>query len=182
MTQPSESNLLLLRSASARKVGTRSTGSIQYVLLCDSAHESLYIRIACNEGGGYFSKEIVPFTRAKECVSGFSPDRAIPSKVFAPAFIGRSSNNAGFLAAILRAEELLAAAPGTDFQHVVTGDWNEWEATALKLDGTPIPAVEAPIGSDDGAQSENASNDRPEHTEHTKPEKGRKAPRSGGSR
>jgi hypothetical protein len=82
---------LLLRSSDARKVGQRATGKIRYELLCDANHESLFIRIVGNEGGGYFSREKVDFHKALQCVAGYEDDRTLPSKVFRAAFVGEQT-------------------------------------------------------------------------------------------
>ena len=47
------------------------------------------------------------------------------------AFTGRSSNNAGFLAAILHAEGLLSRATDSETKHVCTGDWASWKVSLL---------------------------------------------------
>jgi hypothetical protein len=165
----------LLRSADARKVGQRATGKIQYELLCDTNHKAVFIRIVGNEGGGYFSREKIDFASALQCVAGYEGDRTLPSKVFQAAFVGRSSNNAGFLAAVLRAEGLLDAAPGTDFQHIVSGDWLAWKNATLALEGTLLPeAAPATVGIDTSASSEERSATLPEHIEQAKDGKSRK--------
>jgi hypothetical protein len=166
---------LLLRSAHARKVGLRATGKIQYDVLCDTKRTSVFIRISSNEGGGYFSREMIDFDKAVECIASFGKDRPLPSKVFAPAFVGKSSNNAGFLAAVLRAEQLLDAAPGTDFQHIASGDWTTWKTEMLKLEGAPL--VESPSANVTKAPSDASIAPTPnatEHTEHTRDAKSRK--------
>lgn len=137
----SDNTYLLLRSGEARKVGQRATGVIRYDILSDSEHTKVFMRITGNDGGGYFSRETIDFDKTFDCVASYRDDRPLPSKLFTSAFKGKSSNNAGFLAAILRAEHLLDAAPGSDFQHVVSGDWTTWKADALKLEGTPMAEV-----------------------------------------
>lgn len=130
---------LLLRSGEARKVGQRSTSMVRYDVTSDADRTKVFIRITSNDGGGYFSKEMIDIDKADECVTSHRDGSPFPSKTLAPAFAGKSSNNAGFLAAVLRAEHLLDAAPGSDFQHVVSGDWSDWKFDALKLEGTPLP-------------------------------------------
>lgn len=166
----------LLRTADARKVGQRATGKIRYELLCDANRESLFVRIVGNEGGGYFSREKVDFNKALQCVSGYEGGSTLPSKVFRAAFVGRSSNNAGFLAAVLRAEGLLDAAPGTDFQHIVSGDWPAWKNATLALEGTLLTET-APAEAESGASgfSEEPIDDALEHIKHEKDGKSRKS-------
>lgn len=175
MSDQNSIQYLLLRSDNARKVGVRATGMIQYDVLCNAERTSVFFRISGNEGGGYFSREKIDFDKAIECVANFDSGRPLPSKVFAAAFIGKSSNNAGFLAAVLRAEQLLDAAPGTDFQHVTSGDWSAWKTDTLKLEGKPLvePASAAATKTSTNASTEPEPADI-EHKEHTKDVKNRK--------
>ncbi|KWC78943.1 hypothetical protein WL58_21890 [Burkholderia cepacia] len=138
MTTQTQHAHLLLRSGEARKVGQRSTGAIRYDIVSDGERTKVFIRITGNDGGGYFSRELVDFDKAIDNVASHKDGSPFPSKVFASAFAGKSSNNAGFLAAVLRGEQLLDAAPGSDFQHVISGEWADWKAATLQLEGTPI--------------------------------------------
>lgn len=63
MTQAQQSHIFL-RSGEAHKVGQRSTGTIRYDLISDSTRTSLFIRITGNDGGGYFSRELIDFDKA----------------------------------------------------------------------------------------------------------------------
>lgn len=150
MTTQTQSAHILLRSGEARKVGQRSSGVIRYDVVSDSERSKVFIRITSNDGGGYFSREFVDFDKAIDSVVQYKDGSPFPSKVFAPAFVGKSSNNAGFLAAVLRGEQLLDAAPGSDFQHVISGEWADWKIATLQLEGTPIaepkPSDAAPAG------------------------------------
>jgi hypothetical protein len=71
------------------------------------------------------------------------------------AFAGRSSNNAGFLAAILRAEGLLALAPDTEGRHVISGDWAAWKASVLAEPGQPVESE--PAGKEEKAEGNEAA-------------------------
>lgn len=85
--------------------------------------------VVANDGGGYWSRELIPFAKVEDCVS-LHADSGLPfpSMLLRHAFVGRSSNNAPFLIAVLRDLGLLHAAPGKPFQHLVTGDWSAWKA------------------------------------------------------
>lgn len=164
MTTQLQHTHLLLRSGEARKVGQRSTGAIRYDIVSDSERTKVFIRITGNDGGGYFSRELVDFDKAIDNVASYKNGNPFPSKVFASAFFGKSSNNAGFLAAVLRGEQLLDAAPGSDFQHVISGEWANWKATALLLEGRPI---EEPKSSD-AAQADDANKALPKRSKSKK--------------
>jgi hypothetical protein len=62
-------------------------------------------------------------------------------KAFAPSFSSRSSNNPGFMAAILRAEGLLGPVPDKAHLHLVAGDWEAWKAAMLAQPGEPYVPV-----------------------------------------
>ena len=133
-----------LRSGSASKLGQRSEGQVHFELLTDQNNSELFIRLTANDGGGYFSRETIPFARVRTVVAEFADNQAFPSKVFAGAFIGRSQNNPGFLACICRAQGLIASVPGNAHLHQLAGDWSQWEKACLALPGVPLH-IEAPI-------------------------------------
>lgn len=130
MTAPPKTNpsqpYLLVSTSIAPKLGARAEGRINYQVLADTERQHLYISITCNESGGYFSCELVSFHKIQACLDKCEKDKPFPSKTFADAFVGRSSNNPGFLVAVLRFVDLLAAAPGAESKHIVSGDWATW--------------------------------------------------------
>ncbi|MGZ5049962.1 MAG: hypothetical protein ACXWF8_07940 [Methylobacter sp.] len=124
---------LSLKVGRAVKTGSRSQGYLHYRILTDTAQQQLFITLVGNDGDGCYSKEIVPFSQIEQCLHGIDTSKPIASKRFKPAFIGKSANNAGFLAAILRAELLLAPAPDAVHQHTVQPDWPAWKTALLAL-------------------------------------------------
>jgi len=138
MTATNTVTALRLKSGTANKVGQRSSGLIAYETITDDARQTLWIRIVANPSSGYFSREMVDFRKVEACIEGFRDGKPVPSKAFAVAFSGRSANNGGFLAAILRAEGLLSPAPDNNFHHLVCGDWQVWRTSNLQLSGEEI--------------------------------------------
>jgi hypothetical protein len=135
---------ILLKTGTAMKLGKQAVGVISYQIMTDSARTEPMIKITANDGGGYVSKEVVPFRNVEACIAQQEKDQAFPSKIFQAAFTGRSSNNGGFLAALLRAEALLASTPDAEGRHVIAGDWAEWKAAMLAEPGQPIVTEAAP--------------------------------------
>ncbi|MDR3480346.1 MAG: hypothetical protein P4L91_06485 [Burkholderiaceae bacterium] len=131
-------SFILLRSATAEKLGKKSKGSLSYQWLCDTSRQQLSLRIIGNDSSGYFSKEIVPFNRIEQCLQSQSDQKPFASVLLKTSFHGQSSNNSGFLAAILRAEKLTVAVPDSETLHQVSGNWKAWMHALLKLPGTPI--------------------------------------------
>ncbi len=124
---------ITLKNATAPKLGKHADGTISYKVACDLERTTLFLAITTNSSGGYFSREYVPVARIEELLANL--DRSdFPSKALKPAFTGRSSNNAGFLAAILHAEGLLSRAADSETKHVYTGGWTKWKASVLALD------------------------------------------------
>ena len=122
---------LSLKSDTIDKVSPRSTGKIHYRILTDESYEQLYITFTGNDDGGHYSDEIVPFTHIEKCVDGIKAGTYVPSKLFFPAFVSRSNNNCGFLAAILRAETLLAPVIDGVRKHVLQPGWDDWKMEML---------------------------------------------------
>jgi hypothetical protein len=136
-TQDHPLNYLSLKLATARKTSQRATGEITYRVLCDEQREQLFITIVSNDGGGYFSKEVVPFDGIERCLSPYVDGKPLPAKALRDAFVGKSVNNAGFLAAILRAEGLLSGVPDAVHQHQLSGNWSDWKEAMLCANGEP---------------------------------------------
>lgn len=143
MSEPIEPAYLAVKTATAQKLG-RNGGGITYKELTDPERQQLFLTIVGNDGGGYYSREVVAFDTVAACLP---TDHALPlaAKVFAPAFVGKSSNNPGFMAAILRSEGLLAGIEGKPNLHQVVGDWAAWKTAMLTLPGEPYapPTKEA---------------------------------------
>lgn len=142
MTTTPNTTYRLLKSNHAPKLGPRSTGGITYVVLADEARQHLYLQITGNDGGGYWSREIVAVAEIERCLPE-KADEPFPAKHLASAFTGRSSNNGGFLAAVLHHEGLLTLADGKDQRaaHVRAGDWSAWTAAMLAIAGKPYGPV-----------------------------------------
>lgn len=168
-TQEQALNYVSLKLATARKTSQRATGDITYRVLCDEQREQLFITIVSNDGGGYFSKEIVPFDGVERCLAAYSEGKPLPAKVLRDAFVGKSVNNAGFLAAILRAEGLLAGVPDAVHQHHVAGNWPNWKETMLCADGEPYVPSTKPEANDEAETPESADTDA---TASASPEEG----------
>ncbi|MGJ0486010.1 MAG: hypothetical protein ACR65R_15960 [Methylomicrobium sp.] len=130
---------LSLKLGKAAKAGARSQGAIYYRILTDTERRELYITLVANDSSGCFSREIVPFARIEQCLHGLDVSKPITSKLFQSCFISRSQNNAGFLAAVLRQENLLKAVPESAHQHALAPDWLSWKTAMLALADTAEP-------------------------------------------
>ncbi len=137
----------LIREASAPKLSLRSNGSLTYQVLTDEARSGVWLRIALNHEGGCFSDEAVPLAAILDCLRELGPDAALQALSFKPAFVGRSTCNGGFLAAVLLAEGLLGRDPTRPQRLVDTGRWSDWSVQQLDTPGelTCVRIGKAPV-------------------------------------
>jgi hypothetical protein len=115
----SEIKFKILRKGSASKLRDE-TESIQYEL--GHVEGKLSLRVTSNDKDGLFSGEAIPASNIAVCLSKNAKGSSFTSRVFHPAFSKKSSNNAGFLAAILRAEKVLIPIEGKLFLHELSID------------------------------------------------------------
>ena len=83
-----------------------SSGTLTYELGTEDGEQ--YIRVAANPGGGRFSNEWVPVKKIEELLAKAGSE--FSSTIFREVFVSKSTNNAGFLAAILKAENVIGQA------------------------------------------------------------------------
>lgn len=123
----------LIRQGSASKLSPKSTDELTYQIGIHAETQQLHLRIASNGTGGYFSDEWIPVeTVEKYFDQTFNKETAFSSTRLRSAFLqGKSANNAGFLAAILRKEKLLSPHEKNCFQHLLTGDFDKWKNQLL---------------------------------------------------
>jgi len=114
-----ESEFKLLRLNSAPKLRD-CTLLVQYEL--GHVDGSLSIRITANDKDGLFSSEAVLVSKIAECLSKQSKDSSFSSGIFHSTFNKQSNNNAGFLAAILRSENVLKQKEGKLYLHKLAID------------------------------------------------------------
>lgn len=143
---------ITLKSATAPKLGKHADGTISYKVACNTGRTALFLAVTDNSGGGYFSREYAPVARIEELLAKLDQS-GFPSKLLKPAFTGKSSNNAGFLAAILHAEGLLSRDADGETKHVCNGSWTKWKASALALEGTQDETSSPPAQSTDTQDS-----------------------------
>lgn len=117
-------------------------GSITYAVLKNAESQTVYFSIVANDGAGQFSNELVSFDKIQQCLAKLDVKKPVAAKIFAPAFVGRSANQPGFLVAAMRQEEILAATVDASHLHIVTGNWDDWKRKILAQEGQPyMPPV-----------------------------------------
>lgn len=149
---------LRVKTDTAPKTSLNAKGGVTYALLKDEASKEAYFCLLSNNGGGYFSREAVPFEAIRRCLTGVDAERPIPAKVFRSAFVGRSVNNAGFLMHALRHEQLLQPSPDAAHLHVLGKNWEAWKAAVLSQPGEPFELPDARKA--DPASTENGTDEK----------------------
>lgn len=136
----------LLKSGTAKKIAKQADGGVGYQVLSDLERQALFIRITSNSGG-YFSRELVSVEKITACLGQVAKDATFPTKLLRPAFVGKSTCNAGFLLATLKDMELVSADPAIEGQYAATNDagWIAWKKSMLAEVGEMID-IEMPSG------------------------------------
>jgi len=157
---------LLIKTERARKTGE---GSITYAVLKDADSQDVYFTLLANDGSGQFSPEIVAFDKIEQCLAKVDGKKPVPAKLFAPAFVGRSANNAGFLMAAMRQELLVLPTVDASHLHAVSGNWDEWKRQILAQEGQPYkpPAPKGKGGFASAAPADAQA--KPEAVVHVEP-------------
>lgn len=152
---PTLAEHLLVNTGSAPKLGPNSTGLISYAVLVDAARSAVYIALTGNDGGGYFSREIVALDDIAACLP--TDPQPVVSGIFKEAFTGRSTNNAPFMAAAITHLGLLSKKPreaaGRGTLLEVACEWSAWQRnllasvqdTSVELPGFRIKKVEPAV-------------------------------------
>lgn len=91
----------ILKQAQCPTISGKS--DLTYNIACDP-QKAIYVRVASNSGGGFFSQEWVALKDIQKALSAGSPISAIR---LMPLFRGQSVNTPGFLLAVLAAENLI---------------------------------------------------------------------------
>lgn len=120
----SDVDFKLVRSGSASKL--RDAKLLVHYEIGESNKE-LSLRITGNDEDGLFSREILPLKQVAGCLSKQSKGAMFSSSIFSSVFTKKSSNNAGFLAAILRAEKVLHPVEDKLYQHKLVIDSKDLE-------------------------------------------------------
>ncbi len=107
-----ESKIRIVYQGECSKLTARGKGTLSYELGVDDVSKEQFIRIAGNSQGGTYSFEWINLQSLEILLENPDPkDPAITAVLFRKVFVGRSANNHGYLAAILREENVIAHDP-----------------------------------------------------------------------
>lgn len=126
----------VVRQGTAPKLNPNS-GTLDYEVGKHADTSEAYLRLVSNSSGGHFSLEWIPISSVVASLGNSIPeDTAFNSSLLKAAFqFGKSTNNASFLAAVLRQEGLFKAHEKNKFQHYAVGDLSQWGKRILSNRG-----------------------------------------------
>lgn len=119
--------ITLIAQHTIAKLSERAVGRMTYQIAV-GASGTVYVSVNANEGGGCFSQEWIAMPHLRSVLAPhLDSGKSFPTSVLRAAFVSRSTNNAGFLAALLRHAGLLQAGI-PPHAHVASASWDDWEA------------------------------------------------------
>lgn len=125
--KPVQPSKIILASGVATLLSPGSKTTVGYEVGHEPEQAELLIRLTGSSGGGLCSKEWFGLAQVIDLLNEQQPDKPFTSGLFKVIWNFKgSSNNAGFLAAVLRHLELTKAAPEVRFGHLITGKHSEW--------------------------------------------------------
>ena len=171
--EPNFMDLIAVKEAQASKLSSGAEGKITYQLALSNDRKQVFIALVDSGSQGYFSREWINTDAILEILESLGQRaEAFPSKVLLPVFVGRSSNNAPFLAAALLAEKLLGRDGKLESKLRVIGDASTWKKTVLALKGKPMrvrldgkPILSTSQASNSSSEP-NTEQEKPQETEH----------------
>lgn len=132
-------DFILLKQSTAPKISPKNPGSLTYQIGKNPESDALALRMVESDSGGYFSKEWIELETIKSLLDSLEADKPFKSSALRSLFNGGSSNNAGFCAAVCRAEGILTAVPGKTFLHQKGHPVADWIAEVSKLKPMKAP-------------------------------------------
>lgn len=158
------SHLQLISTAQCPKLSPTAEGLLSYNIWQEKDSKVLYLALAANDGGGYFSHELIPVTHIMACLATLQASKqSFPAVRLRTAFEGKSANNASFLAAVLRHQQVLLPSVENTKQHTVAIDIANW----------PERLLHAHVGSQTPIKSDSNASSNQTASSSLKPAKGR---------
>ncbi len=140
------SHFLCAHERNASKLGQRAHGDISYQVLICPNRQQVFLRIVANAGSGSFSDEPVSVKKLQQYISHRDTSKPIRASTIQPAITGKSSCNAGFIAAALVAEGLLTRDANKRHDLLDAGAWASWSGEQLSTEGD-LPEVQIAVTS-----------------------------------
>jgi hypothetical protein len=105
-TNPVQINILKISTCG--KVSAPSEHTLTYDIGYDATQKTLHLRLTDNDTGGLLSNEWIALDDIVTTIEKRpSPDTSFNAKIFTSLYKSQSANNAGFLSAALKSENIL---------------------------------------------------------------------------
>jgi hypothetical protein len=105
---PTTVQIDILKTSTCGKVTLPNDHTLTYDIGYDNAQKTLLVRLTDNDTGGLFSNEWITLDDIVTTIEKRpSPDTSFNARIFTSLYTSASANNAGFLAAALKAENIL---------------------------------------------------------------------------
>jgi len=123
--------ILIIKKASCPKLSASAKGDLTYHVGYDD-NKTFHLRVTANTGGGFFSNEWISLDAIIEVVKSMPFDSPFKAIILKPLYVSQGANNHGFLAAALRAEEILLPVEKHPLSHTL-GDTKAFHKAMQKL-------------------------------------------------
>lgn len=108
----------LYKTAQCPRINVKQGATLTYEIHHDNKYH-LHIKLIANSGGGFFSSDTIALKKVTAVLTSLPDTSHFSSTVFRCLFMGKSANNSSFLAAVLRAEGLIAPSPSHTYRHII---------------------------------------------------------------
>lgn len=132
-----KSIIRILSHGSSPKLSARGVGNLEYEVGIDDETDDFYIRIAGNASSGAYSTKWVNLNEIRAILDGVE-EETFKAVVLRDLYVGQSSCNAGFAAAILRTLGVLISVDKTSALQAGNWDCLIEKINQLKNDGVSL--------------------------------------------
>lgn len=105
--QDEEPVIRILYHGGCPKLSTRGAGNLEYEIGIDEETDEASMRISGNESSGAYSTHWVTLEEIRNVLDN-APEKVFRAIILKELYVGRSTNNHGYLTAILKAEGVVA--------------------------------------------------------------------------
>ena len=106
----------ILKSGQCPLINHQSKGLLSYEIV-KTDKRTVSIRLSANSSGGFFSTDLVSNNDIQAVLTPLVKTNHFSSTVFNGLFKGKSANNPSFLAAVLRAENVITCSKHHTYKH-----------------------------------------------------------------
>ncbi|GAB6145002.1 hypothetical protein [Desulfocicer niacini] len=138
-SQNEEPTIRILYHGSCPKLSTRGAGKLEYDIGIDDGSDEPCLRISGNESTGAYSTKWVTVKEIRNILDN-APKKTFKAIILKELYMGRSTNNHGYLTAILKAEGVVAVMAGKQTElHQKTWEPLMEKITSLKGKDISLP-------------------------------------------